>query len=457
VPDESGRFGRFGGRFVPETLMAALAELEDLYLSVLDNPQFWDELRELNRSFIGRPTPFQRAAGLTREAQARAARAGRPKCGATIWLKREDLAHTGAHKINNTIGQGLLTRKMGKRRIIAETGAGQHGVASATAAARLGLQCDVYMGAEDVRRQHLNVTRMKMLGARVIEVDSGSRTLKDATNEAMRDWMGSVEHTHYIIGSVVGPHPFPMIVRDFQSVIGREAKAQALRNIGRLPDAIVACVGGGSNAAGIFYPFVDDDKVRLIGVEAGGRSDRRGDHAAPLRFGEPGILHGSLSYVLQNDEGQTAEVHSCSAGLDYPGVGPEHSFWKDAGRAEYTAVSDEDALAAFLATARAEGIIPALETSHALAHAIELAAELPADKHIVVNLSGRGDKDVEEALRLMGGEIEPARPKAGRPKKRKKKRRGPDGFPSDAPEGPIADPSLPDDDDLAPEDDGAED
>ncbi len=430
APDESGRFGRFGGRFVPETLMAALAELEALYLEQCRSEQFWDELRELNRSYIGRPTPLQKAAGLTREASSRAARAGRNKCGATIWLKREDLAHTGAHKINNTIGQGLLCRKMGKRRVIAETGAGQHGVATATAAARLGLECDVYMGSEDARRQHLNVVRMKMLGARVVEVDSGSKTLKDATNEAMRDWMGSVEHTHYILGSVVGPHPFPMIVRDFQSIIGREAKAQCLRNFGRLPDAIVACVGGGSNAAGMFYPFVDDAEVRLIGVEAGGRSDALGDHAAPLRFGKPGVLHGSLSYVLQNEEGQTADVHSCSAGLDYPGVGPEHAFWKDSGRAEYTAVTDDEAVSAFLLAARAEGIIPALESSHAIAYAVQLAAEMPSDQHLVVNLSGRGDKDVEEALRLMGGKVEPAKARPARQKRRKKKkRRDADGGP----------------------------
>jgi len=268
---------------------------------------------------------------------------------------------------------------------------------------------------------------MQMLGARVVSVDSGSKTLKDATNEAMRDWMGSVEHTHYIIGSVVGPHPFPMIVRDFQSIMGQEAKAQALRHIGGLPEAIIACVGGGSNAAGIFYPFVDDEEVRLVGVEAGGRSEAQGDHAAPLRFGKPGVLHGSLSYVLQNDEGQTADVHSCSAGLDYPGVGPEHSFWKDRGRASYTSVTDEDALAAFLLTARAEGIVPALETSHALAHAIDLASEMPSDQHIVVNVSGRGDKDVEEALRLLGGEVEPTKAKASRPKRRKKKKRREDG------------------------------
>lgn len=422
APDGRGRFGEFGGRFVPETLIAALTELEELYLSMRDNAQFWDELRELNRTFIGRPTAFQRAAGLTREASGRAQREGRGKCGATIWLKREDLAHTGAHKINNTIGQGLLCRKMGKRRIIAETGAGQHGVASATAAARLGLECDVYMGAEDVRRQQLNVTRMKMLGARVIPVESGSRTLKDATNEAMRDWMGSVEHTHYILGSVVGPHPFPMIVRDFQSVIGRETKAQALRNIGQMPDALIACVGGGSNAAGFFYPFIDDTDVRLIGVEAGGRSDAQGDHAAPLRLGKPGVLHGSLSYVLQDGEGQTADVHSCSAGLDYPGVGPEHAFWKDAERATYTSVSDSEALEAFLLMARAEGIIPALETSHAIAHAVQLASELPSEQNLIVNVSGRGDKDVEEALRLLGGEIEPMKARAPRPKRKKKKK-----------------------------------
>lgn len=440
APDEQGRFGAFGGRYVPETLMHALAELETLYLEMRRSDQFWDELREINRTFIGRPTTFQRAQGLTREAASRATRAGRNKAGATIWLKREDLAHTGAHKINNTIGQGLLCRKMGKRRIIAETGAGQHGVASATAAARLGLECDVYMGSEDVRRQHLNVVRMKMLGARVIPVDSGSKTLKDATNEAMRDWMGSVEHTHYILGSVVGPHPFPMIVRDFQSVIGQEAKAQSLRNIGKLPDAIIACVGGGSNAAGIFYPFVDDENVRLIGVEAGGRGDQQGDHAAPLRYGKPGVLHGSMSYVLQDGEGQTADVHSCSAGLDYPGVGPEHSFWKDAGRAEYTSVSDEAALEAFLLTARAEGIIPALETSHAIAHAVELASELPREQDILVNVSGRGDKDVQEALRLLGGEVEPMKAKPARPKRRKKKKRregedapGQDGQPAPAP------------------------
>lgn len=415
-PDQRGRFGDFGGRYVPETLMAALAELEDAYLHARQNKDFWDELHDLNRTFVGRPTALFRADNLTREARARSGK-GR---GATVWLKREDLAHTGAHKINNTLGQGLLTRKMGKARIIAETGAGQHGVASATAAARLGLKCDVFMGAEDVRRQRLNVVRMQMLGATVVPVESGSRTLKDATNEAMRDWMGSVDDTHYIIGSVVGPHPFPMIVRDFQSVIGRESKAQCLRAFGRLPDAVVACVGGGSNAAGIFYPFVDDTDVRLIGVEAGGRGAGAGDHAAPLSHGKSGVLHGSLSYVLQDQDGQTADVHSCSAGLDYPGVGPEHAFWKESGRVEYTAVTDEAAMDGFLLAARAEGIIPALETAHAVAHTVELASQLPDDQHVLMNMSGRGDKDVEEALRLMGGEVKPAEQR-NRPKRRKRK------------------------------------
>ena len=402
MPDERGRFAAFGGVYVPETLIAALHELEALYARARDDHQFWDRLAELNRDYVGRPTPLTRAAGLSRAAREHAPDRDH---GATIWLKREDLAHTGAHKINNTLGQGLLAKKMGKRRIIAETGAGQHGVASATAAAHLGLECDVYMGAEDVRRQNLNVIRMTMLGARVIPVESGSRTLKDATNEAMRDWMGSVEHTHYIIGSVVGPHPFPMIVRDFQSVIGRECKAQCLRLLGKLPDAVVACVGGGSNAAGIFYPFIDDEAVRLVGVEAGGRGPAPGQHAAPLNHGKPGVLHGSLSYVLQDDFGQTADVHSCSAGLDYPGVGPEHSAWKDANRVAYTSVTDEQALDAFLLCARCEGIIPALETAHAIAHAVTLAAAMPKDTNLVVNLSGRGDKDVSEAARLLGDRI----------------------------------------------------
>ena len=427
VPGPDGRYGQFGGSYVPETLTAALRELEEIYLDQANKPQFWDDLAELNRTFVGRPTPLMKAEGATREARALARKQGASpsdKVGATIWYKREDLTHTGAHKINNTLGQGLLCKKMGKTRIIAETGAGQHGVASATAAARLGLSCDVYMGAEDVRRQHLNVIRMQMLGARVIPVESGSRTLKDATNEAMRDWMGSVSNTQYVLGSVVGPHPFPMIVRDFQAVIGRETKAQCLRAMGQLPDAIVACVGGGSNAAGMFYPFINDSEIRLIGVEAGGRGAGLGEHAAPLTHGAPGVLHGSLSYVLQDSDGQTADVHSCSAGLDYPGVGPEHSYWKDAGRVEYTSVTDQKALDAFLLAARADGIIPALETSHAIAHAIELASTMPSDTNLVINMSGRGDKDVQEALRLLGGSIKPAEARARPGGKRKKKRSG---------------------------------
>jgi tryptophan synthase beta chain len=392
-----GRFGRFGGAYVPETLMAALQELEGVYQAARRDSAFWGELGLLLKTFVGRPTPLHRAARLTERARAVAAPGG----GATIWLKREDLAHTGAHKINNTLGQGLLTRRMGKKRIIAETGAGQHGVASATAAAHLGLSCEVYMGAEDVRRQRLNVIRMRMLGATVIEVNAGSRTLKDATNEAMRDWMGSVAHTHYIIGSVVGPHPFPTIVRDFQSVIGRETREQCLATFGRLPDAVVACVGGGSNAAGMFAPLVEDGAVDLVGVEAGGRSLKPGEHAATLLKGSPGVLHGSMSYVLQDSFGQTADVHSCSAGLDYPGVGPEHAYWKECGRASYGAVSDDEALDAFTVLAREEGIIPALESAHAIAEGLRRSAAMRADQHLVVNLSGRGDKDVEEAARLL--------------------------------------------------------
>ncbi|MEO1584225.1 MAG: tryptophan synthase subunit beta [Planctomycetota bacterium] len=399
VPNDLGRFGDYGGVFVPETLVAALTQLAEVYAEARIDHAFWDELEHLNRTFVGRATPLYRADRLTEFAREQSDSGG----GATIWLKREDLAHTGAHKINNTLGQGLLTRRMGKKRIIAETGAGQHGVASATAAAHLGLECDVFMGEEDVRRQNLNVIRMKMLGANVVPVDSGSRTLKDATNEAMRDWMGSVDGTHYIIGSVVGPHPFPMIVRDFQSVIGRETRDQCREAFGALPDAVVACVGGGSNAAGIFYPFVDDASVALIGVEAGGRSSGAGDHAAPLSHGSPGVLHGSLSYVLQDSQGQTSDVHSCSAGLDYPGVGPEHAYWRDTGRVEYTSVSDAAALEAFTMLARTEGIIPALETAHAVAETVCKAAGMGRDQHIVMNCSGRGDKDVQEASRLIGG------------------------------------------------------
>jgi tryptophan synthase beta chain len=391
VPDERGRFGIFGGRYVPETLMSALEELDAAYRAARADASFLLELDRLLREFVGRPTQLTPAPRLS-------AHAG----GAAIWLKREDLAHTGAHKINNALGQALLAKRMGKKRIIAETGAGQHGVATATACARFGLECCVYMGSEDVRRQKLNVFRMRLMGAKVIEVESGSKTLKDATNEAMRDWMGSVGETHYIIGSVVGPHPFPMMVRDFQSVIGRECRAQCLEKLGRLPDAVIACVGGGSNAAGIFYPFVEDASVRLIGVEAGGRGAGAGDHAAPLSYGTPGVLHGSMSYVLQDKFGQTADVHSCSAGLDYPGVGPEHSWWKDTKRVEYVAATDAEALEAFQLFARMEGIIPALETSHAIHGAIEAARAMHPDQTLVINVSGRGDKDVTEVMRLLG-------------------------------------------------------
>ncbi|MGN6725192.1 MAG: tryptophan synthase subunit beta [Tepidisphaeraceae bacterium] len=389
-PRLPSHFGQYGGTFVPETLVSALEQLEDEYIRAKSDPAFRAEFDRILREFVGRPSRLYFARRLTEKLG-----------GAKIYLKREDLNHTGAHKINNTIGQALLTLRMGKKRIIAETGAGQHGVASATAAAHFGLSCDVYMGAEDVRRQSLNVFRMKLMGARVIEVHSGSKTLKDATNEAMRDWMGSVDHTHYIIGSVVGPHPFPTMVRDFQSMIGTEARAQCLELEGRLPDYVVACVGGGSNAAGIFAPFVDDASVKLLGVEAGGRGNVLGQHAAALCEGRPGVLHGSLSYVLQDEDGQTADVHSCSAGLDYPGVGPEHAFWKDTGRVEYACVDDDSALKGFELLAKTEGIIPALETAHAVYQASKLAPTLGQDKIIVINLSGRGDKDCEEVARLM--------------------------------------------------------
>jgi tryptophan synthase beta chain len=391
VPDSRGYFGSFGGIYVPETLMNAVKQLEAEYAKAKADPKFQAELDHLLRHYVGRPSPLYHAKRLT-------AHVG----GAQIWLKREDLNHTGAHKINNSLGQALLCVRMGKKRIIAETGAGQHGVATATAAALLGLECDVYMGVEDMRRQRPNVVRMQLLGTRVVGVESGSKTLKDATNEAMRDWMGSVENTHYIIGSVVGPHPFPMIVRDFQAVIGNECRAQALEQIGRLPDGVVACVGGGSNAAGIFYPFVNDKSVKLIGVEAGGRGAKAGDHAASLSFGSPGVLHGSLSYVLQDPSGQTADVHSISAGLDYPGVGPEHSYWKDAGRVSYEACTDAQALEGFQLLARYEGILPALESSHAIHNGLKIAAKMSPDQHLVINVSGRGDKDIDEIVRLLG-------------------------------------------------------
>lgn len=382
-------YGQFGGRFVPETLVAALDQLAMAWEEACNDAAFHAELDGLLEHYVARPTPITSAPRLTEKAG-----------GAHIWLKREDLAHTGAHKINNTMGQALLAKRMGKKRIIAETGAGQHGVATATACAKLGLSCEVFMGAEDVRRQALNVFRMQLLGAKVNVVDSGSKTLKDATNEAMRDWMGSVEGTHYILGSVVGPHPFPLIVRQLQSVIGKEARVQCVDMFGQLPDCIVACVGGGSNAAGIFAPFVDDD-VQLIGVEAGGTGLGIGEHAAPLCLGAPGVLHGSLSYVLQDQDGQTQDVHSCSAGLDYPGVGPEHSYWKDEGRVTYQIVDDKEALAGFQNLCETEGIIPALESSHAVACALRVAKDMEKDQHLLINLSGRGDKDVEEVQRLL--------------------------------------------------------
>ena len=394
VPDAAGRFGPFGGRYVPETLTRALDQLIAEYEKAVADESFHAELADLYWHYVGRPSPLYHARRLTE------------KCGgAQIYLKREDLNHTGAHKINNTLGQALLTRRMGKRRVIAETGAGQHGVATATACALFGLECVVYMGEEDVRRQRPNVFSMKLLGAEVRPVGSGSRTLRDATNEAFRDWMSSVETTHYCLGSVVGPHPFPRIVRDFQSIIGRETRQQCMEEIGRLPDTIVACVGGGSNAAGMFYPFVSDTGVALVGVEAGGRSAKPGENAATLCLGRPGVLHGSFSYVLQDDDGQTSDVHSISAGLDYPGTGPEHSYWKDTGRATYTSARDDEALNAFDMLARLEGILPALESSHALAEAIKLASRRKADEIIVVCLSGRGDKDAAEIARLRGVEF----------------------------------------------------
>jgi tryptophan synthase beta chain len=389
VPDAQGRFGEFGGRFVPETLTAALDQLAAEYELARQDRSFQAELNELFSDYVGRPSPLYFAKRLTEHCG-----------GAQIWLKREDVNHTGAHKINNTLGQALLTLRMGKKRVIAETGAGQHGVATATACARFGIPCVVYMGEEDIRRQTPNVFSMKLLGAEVRPVTSGSRTLRDAINEAMRDWMSSVETTHYILGSAVGPHPFPRIVRDFQSVIGREARAQCLEKMGRLPDTVIACVGGGSNAAGMFYPFVDDQSVRLCGVEAGGRGNRPGDHASPLTYGQPGVLHGSYSYVMQDEDGQTSDVHSISAGLDYPGVGPEHSYWKATGRVDYVCCEDGDALLGFDQLARLEGILPALESSHAIAYTMKMARTLPADQVIVVCLSGRGDKDAAEVARL---------------------------------------------------------
>ncbi len=400
VPDAEGRFGAYGGSYVPETLMVAVRQLSEEYERAKKDPEFRRQLAYYLKQFVGRPTPLYFAERLTQLARDNS----RSGTGAKIFLKREDLCHSGAHKINNTLGQALLTLRMGKKRVIAETGAGQHGVGTATAAAVFGLSCDVYMGSEDIRRQNLNVYRMKLMGARVIPVESGLKTLKDALNEALRDWMGSVENTHYIIGTVAGPHPFPQIVRDFQSIIGTETRAQSLDQFGRLPDAIVACVGGGSNAAGIFYPFVEDTAVRLVGVEPGGKGSALGQHAASLGFGQPGVLHGTLTYVLQNSDGQTADVHSVSAGLDYPGVGPEHAYWKDTGRVSYETISDQEALDAFHLTAQREGIIPALESAHAIAHAMKLAATMDNDQVLVINLSGRGDKDCMEVARLTSPE-----------------------------------------------------
>ncbi|MBW2294492.1 MAG: tryptophan synthase subunit beta [Deltaproteobacteria bacterium] len=389
-PDERGFFGEFGGRYVPETLVAALDELVEAYPRITQSPEYRKELDDLLTHYAGRPTPLTFAARMTEDLG-----------GAKVYLKREDLAHTGAHKINNVLGQGLLAKYMGKPRVIAETGAGQHGTATATACALLGLECEVFMGAEDVRRQALNVFRMELLGAKVHTVTAGSQTLKDAINEAMRDWVTNIHNTYYCIGSVMGPHPYPLMVRNFQRVIGLEARQQILEFEGRLPDAIVACVGGGSNAMGIFHPFIEDDGVRLIGVEPGGEGIHSGRHGATLTAGVKAIFHGKKTYVLADDDGQIFPAHSVSAGLDYPGVGPEHAYLRDKGRAEYEVIDDDEALDAFVYLSRREGIIPALESSHAIAHARKLAPTLSADQIVIVNLSGRGDKDVSEVRDLM--------------------------------------------------------
>ena len=391
LPNSRGYFGQFGGKFVPETLMPALDELEAAYQQVKKDPSFWDEFDSLSRDYAGRPTPLYFAERLT------------DYCGgAQIFLKREDLAHTGAHKINNALGQGLLARRMGKQRIIAETGAGQHGVAAATICAKLGLDCIIYMGEEDMHRQELNVFRMKLLGADLRPVSSGTRTLKDAINEAIRDWVTNVRNTYYLLGSVVGPHPYPVMVRDFQLIIGKETRQQILAKCHRLPDYIVACVGGGSNAIGIFHPFVNDEDVKFIGVEAAGRGIETGKHAASLVAGTTGVLHGTKSYVLQDDAGQIRETHSVSAGLDYPGVGPEHSYYKAIGRATYVAVEDKEALEAFQLLCRTEGIMPALEPAHALSYAAKLASSLDRKQIVVINLSGRGDKDMDIVTEALG-------------------------------------------------------
>lgn len=389
VPDARGRFGPFGGRYVPETLMFALDQLDVAYRDAKLDPEFREEFHRILNEFVGRPSRLYFAERLTKEAG-----------GAKIYLKREDLNHTGAHKINNAIGQAMLCQRMGKTRIIAETGAGMHGVATATAAALFGLPCRVYMGTEDIRRQELNVFRMKAMGTEVVPVTSGSCTLRDAVNEAMREWMSSVTDTHYIIGSVIGPHPFPMMVRDFQSVIGEETKIQSREQFGRLPDVVVACVGGGSNAAGMFYPFVNHPEVEIVGVEAGGHGPKLGGHAATLSWGQHGVLHGTYTYVLQDDDGQTADVHSVSAGLDYPGVGPEHSYWHENKRVRYCNVTDDEALAAFYQCSQLEGILPALETAHAVVETMRIAASRPKDDIVVLCFSGRGDKDCAEVARV---------------------------------------------------------
>jgi tryptophan synthase beta chain len=391
LPDRKGYFGDYGGQFVPETLMPVLDELEAAYEEAKADTTFWAEFDSLSRDYSGRPTPLYLAEKLTGHCS-----------GARIFLKREDLAHTGAHKINNALGQGLLARRMGKKRIIAETGAGQHGVATAAVCAMLGLDCIIYMGEEDMRRQSLNVFRMKLMGAEVRPVSGGSRTLKDAINEAIRDWVTNARDTYYLLGSVVGPHPYPMMVRDFQSIIGKETRQQILAQSGRLPDCIVACVGGGSNAIGIFYPFLNDKDVKLIGVEAAGRGLGTGEHAATLVAGRVGVLHGTKSYVLQDNYGQIRETHSVSAGLDYPGVGPEHSYLKDTGRATYIAVSDKEALEGFQLLSRTEGITPALEPAHAIFYAARMAASLGKEQIIIVNLSGRGDKDIDIVAEALG-------------------------------------------------------
>lgn len=393
-PDEKGKYGLYGGRFVPETLMTAVLELEEEYNKAIEDPTFIQEMEYYLKQYIGRETPLYFAENLSQQL-------GGPK----IYLKREDLNHTGAHKINNTIGQALLTQRMGKKKVVAETGAGQHGVATATVCALLGLECIVFMGEEDIRRQALNVFRMELLGAEVRGVSQGSGTLKDAVNEALRYWVANVEDTHYILGSVVGPHPFPKIVRDFQSVIGKETKQQILDQEGKLPDAVVACIGGGSNAMGMFYPFIQDEDVKIYGVEAAGAGIETGEHAAVLTDGKAGILHGTMTYLLQDPHGQIQEAHSISAGLDYPGVGPEHSYLKDQGRVNYTSVTDAEALEAFQMLSKTEGIIPALESSHAVAFAVKLAKEMKASESLVICLSGRGDKDVDAVRAAIGGQI----------------------------------------------------